>query len=175
MVIALPAGTAARLGAAPFTYAEVGATVGPLPDGYRHVHRSRALPSGDLDAAVERLMTWQVQQGAGLHVAASSPRVAPEALVEMRLGPPLVGVRVPCRIVEVIDGPDEVGFAYGTLPGHPESGEERFVVRRDAAGSLTFTITAFSRPASVLSRVGGPVARRVQDLVTERYLRAIDG
>ena len=36
-------------------------------------------------------------------------------------------LQAPCRVVYVIDEPDIRGFAYGTLPGHPESGEERFV------------------------------------------------
>jgi uncharacterized protein (UPF0548 family) len=36
------------------------------------------------------------------------------------LGP----IRVPCRVVYVLDEPERRGFAYGTLPGHPESGEE---------------------------------------------------
>ncbi|SIP67631.1 hypothetical protein BN9982_740001 [Mycobacterium tuberculosis] len=40
----------------------------------------------------------------------------------------LVGIaflRAPCRVVYVIDEPDVRGFGYGTLPGHPVSGEER--------------------------------------------------
>ena len=49
--------------------------------------------------------------------------------VIVHLGP----VRAPCRVVYVVDEPDRRGFAYGTLPGHAESGEERFVVRYDPA------------------------------------------
>ena len=39
-----------------------------------------------------------------------------------------------CRIVYVVDesGPiSKFGFAYGTLPGHVESGEERFLIEWD--------------------------------------------
>ena len=36
--------------------------------------------------------------------------------VIVHLGP----VRAPCRVVYVVDEPDRRGFAYGTLPGHPE-------------------------------------------------------
>jgi uncharacterized protein (UPF0548 family) len=32
---------------------------------------------------------------------------------------------VPCRVVYVVDEPRRAGFAYGTLPGHPEIGGER--------------------------------------------------
>jgi uncharacterized protein (UPF0548 family) len=78
----------------------------------------------------------------------------------------------PCRIVAVIDEEDRFGFAYGTLPGHPERGEELFVIEREEGGA-TFRINAFSRPDQVLVRLGGPVARRAQTRVTNRYLRAL--
>ncbi len=82
------------------------------------------------------------------------------------------GVVAPCRVVQVVDEPGRRGFAYGTLPGHPEQGEESFVVSREADGTVTFTVTAFSRPGNLLTRVGGSFARRTQDLFIGRYLRA---
>jgi hypothetical protein len=42
------------------------------------------------------------------------------------LGP--ITAIAPCRIVAVVDEPLRFGFAYGTLPGHPESGEEAFII-----------------------------------------------
>ncbi len=72
-----------------------------------------------------------------------------------------------------MDEPRRRGFAYGTLPGHPESGEEAFIVEQHDDDSVTFTITAFSRPATWLARLGGPLGRAVQDRVTARYLRAL--
>jgi uncharacterized protein (UPF0548 family) len=77
-------------------------------------------------------------------------------------------------VLHVIDECDRAGFAYGTLPGHPESGEELFLLERDAERQLRFTISAYSRPASRLARAGGPVTRWVQDMVMERYLDALD-
>ena len=41
---------------------------------------------------------------------------------------PLYPPKVPARVVYVIDEPLRKGFAYGTLPGHPETGEEAFIV-----------------------------------------------
>ena len=64
------------------------------------------------------------------------------------------------------------GFAYGTLPGHPESGEEAFVVERTPDDAITFTITAFSRPATVTARIAGPLGQLIQRHVTYRYLRS---
>lgn len=119
MVALLSESTTAALRAARLTYAEVGATAGKLPAGYGHLERSRVLPAADFEPGAERLMQWHVHEVAGLRVSASSLRVEPETVVEMFLGPRWLSVRAVCRVVYVIDEPDRVGFAYGTLPGHP--------------------------------------------------------
>ncbi len=93
-------------------------------------------------------------------------------LMHLGIGP--AAIRIPCRVAYVVDEPGQRGFAYGTLPGHPESGEERFVLKQHRDGTITIEITAFSRPASRLASLGGPVARRVQQTMTTRYLRALD-
>jgi uncharacterized protein (UPF0548 family) len=67
-----------------------------------------------------------------------------------------------CRIVYLIDEPRRFGFAYGTLPDHAESGEERFTVEWRDDGSVWYDLYAFSRPASWLVRLGYPLARRLQ-------------
>lgn len=92
----------------------------------------------------------------------------------MRLGVGPAAVRIPCRVAYVVDEPTRRGFAYGTLPGHPESGEELFVLRQHGEGTLTIEISAFSRPATRLAKLGGPLTRRVQQAMTTRYLRALD-
>lgn len=168
----LPEEGAARLRSVPFTYAEVGAsTLDELPPGYHHLDRERAFPVSAFGRLAEGIMTWGLQSGAGLDVRASSPRAEPDAVVLMRLGPPGVGVRVPCRVVDVLDEPDRVGFSYGTLPGHPERGEELFAVERREEHAVV-RIRAFSVPGSALSRAIGPAGRVAQKVMTERYLRA---
>ena len=107
-------------------------------------------------------------------MTASNPMVVVGAVVDLRIGVGLLSVVAPCRVVLVIDEPDRCGFAYGTLPGHPESGEESFMVERRPDGALTLAITAFSRPATTLSKISAPLGRRIQDLFTSRYLRALD-
>jgi uncharacterized protein (UPF0548 family) len=89
-----------------------------------------------------------------------------------RLGIGPLSVNAPCRVVYVVVELDRCGYAYGTLPGHPESAEEALLLRRSECGGISFTVTAFSRPATVLSKVAGPVGHRLQDLMTTRYLRA---
>jgi uncharacterized protein (UPF0548 family) len=57
-----------------------------------------------------------------------------------------------CRIVYVIEEEASLlkryGFAFGTLPGHVERGEERFTVEWDRADdSVSYEVFAFARLA----------------------------
>ncbi len=57
-------------------------------------------------------------------------------------------------------GVERFGFAYGTLPGHGEQGEERFTVeRRREDDSVYYDVLAFSRPNHPLAWLGYPLAR----------------
>lgn len=66
------------------------------------------------------------------------------------------------RIVYVIDEPRRFGFAYGTLPGHAECGEERFVVERADDDSVWYDVRAFSRPRYWGARLAYPITRLLQ-------------
>lgn len=71
-----------------------------------------------------------------------------------------------CRIVYVVDESEPIrkyGFAYGTLPKHIESGEERFLIEWDQeTDSVWYDILAFSRPNKLMIRLGYPLVRRRQ-------------
>ena len=163
----------ARLSAAPFTYEAVGAT--PVPQqGYLNLTRSRRLERRDFEATAELLLTWRMHERSGFRVAASAPRAAEGVVVQLRLGVGPLALRFPCRVVHTIEETDRAGFAYGTLPGHPESGEELFLLERQPDGSIEFTVTAFSKPATALARAGGPISRAVQRIMTDRYLGSLD-
>ncbi|XVU23048.1 DUF1990 family protein [Actinoplanes sp. CA-054009] len=154
------------------TYREVGATRDEvLPGGYGHVSRDVRIGSGRpaFEAAAEALFTWQMHRRAGLTVVGHPPRAAVGVDVTLRLA----WIRIPCRVVYTIEEPNRRGFAYGTLPGHPERGEEAFVLDLTEAGDVRFRIRAFSRPASRLARAGGPLTRLVQELATDRYVAAV--
>ncbi|MDL9947148.1 DUF1990 domain-containing protein [Gordonia sp. ABSL11-1] len=167
--------TAARLRAAPLTYPEVGGTGGQLPAGYHHLSQTVRLGTGGpcFDRARESVLTWRVQLGAGVGVSSSDPRVVDGAVAVVTIGIGRLGLRAPVRVVEVFDDGRRAGFSYGTLPGHPECGEERFLVGQDHDGTVTFTVTAFSRPHTLLARAGGPIGRVAQKVVTRRYLGAL--
>lgn len=74
---------------------------------------------------------------------------------------------------QAVDGPDQTGFGYGTLPGHPEQGEESFTVERNIAGDVWFVVRAFSRPATWFARLGAPITRRIQESITDIYAQAL--
>jgi uncharacterized protein (UPF0548 family) len=161
----------ARLATLPLTYSEVGASLtADLPAGYQHLRRSRQL-GGDFESAKQAIWDWQIQRRAGLSIRTSGPAEL-DAVIEIRMKVGPAAVTAPCRVVAMVDEVERAGFAYGTLSGHPESGEEAFLVEQ-RGDELWLTITAFSRPATLLSRIGAPVARRIQDRITERYLRAL--
>ena len=156
------------------TYQEVGATAaGQLPAGYDHQHVERQIGAGQqrFEQAADAVMHWGMQRGAGLRVQASSEVAELDAVVLVRM---MGFLRAPCRVVYVIDEPDVRGWAYGTLPGHPECGEERFAVRRDPNTSAVFAeVSAFSRPATWWSKAGGPLVSVAQRVIARRYLRAV--
>ena len=68
-----------------------------------------------------------------------------------------------CQIVYVLEETNRFGFAYGTLPGHIECGEELFLVEQDEEGKVWYTIKAFSHPRHILARLGYPLMRRFQE------------
>jgi uncharacterized protein (UPF0548 family) len=175
LVEAMSAELAGRLVSAELTYQEVGGTSGALPDGYHHVRRSLVIGAGAevLAGAVADLFSWRMHLRAGLHVTASAPAAQADGVVVLAIGAGPVRISAPCRVVYVITQPRRHGFAYGTLPGHPESGEEAFVIEQRADGSVAFTITAFSRPATVAARAAGPLGHLIQQHYTRRYLRAL--
>lgn len=162
----------AALASAELTYAERGATRDPvMPDGYHHLSRDRSIGHGReaFERAGEGLFTWQMHRDFGFAVAASAERAESGVVVALRWGP----ISIPCRVVYLVDTPDRKGFGYGTLPGHPERGEESFTVELMADGKVRARVRAFSRPATLLARAGGPVTRLTQQWATNRYVKVL--
>ncbi|MEP6852025.1 MAG: DUF1990 domain-containing protein [bacterium] len=157
------------------TYSEVGATADTqLPADYRYLERRKRIGKGQkaFFAAADALMRWDVHRRAGLRVPENTPAVAVGEQVRMRFGVGPVGVDVPGEVVYVLNELNRRGFAYGTLPGHPEIGEERFVVEIDSNGRVVFEVKTFSRPAQWYTRAAGPVGTAVQRLAARRYTAA---
>lgn len=160
----------------PFTYSEVGATRVALPAGYHHLEVRRRLGHGraDFRRFGDAVLAYRMQRGLHLLAEAESPRAEPGTRITVRLGLRRFGVLAPCRVVYVLDEENRRGFAYGTLPGHPASGEELFAVEYDPTTSAVYgVVTSFSRPAAWYTRLGGPMVRAVQRLAAEAYVVAL--
>jgi uncharacterized protein (UPF0548 family) len=97
--------------------------------------------------------------------------VGVDVVATYRIG--IMHLMAPCRIMYVTDTAGSFGFAYGTLPGHAESGEESFHVHMDEAAQVRFEVAFFARLVDPLARVGSPVAWAVQRHVTRRYLKGV--
>ncbi|MFF8828680.1 DUF1990 family protein [Streptomyces sp. NPDC015131] len=148
-----------------FTYPEVGATrTAPLPAGYHHLRHSTPVGHGRdaFEAAGAAVTTWALHRRSGARIRTGAVRAEPGARVEVAAGLGPFTIAVPCEVVWTAYEADRTGFAYGTLPGHPECGEESFVVDLRADGSVWFTVTAFSRPGRWYTRLAGPVVPVLQ-------------
>lgn len=158
------------------TYPEVGLTrCQTQPPGYRYDRLTAPLGRGEeiWSRAQDAVRTWRAHHHAGITI---TPVDAPieegnTILASRSLGPFLI--IAPCRIVYRSYTASRFGFAYGTLPGHPEQGEEAFHVVRHDDGTVEADVVAFSRPADLSTRLAGPLAREIQKTVTRRYLQGI--
>ena len=156
------------------TYPEVGGTrLTELPSGYTHDRYSVPLGGGVFERAKRGIREWRAHTGAGVEVFPSGAPIDPDTNVVLGIRFGRLHAIAACRIVYVCDEANRFGFAYGTLPEHPERGEESFIIEQDAAGEVRFTITAFSRPASAITRLARPFARVIQQRATHQYLEAL--
>lgn len=155
------------------------------PEGYRRVQRRIRVGSGPEGYAqlAAGILSWGIQRGAGLTVH-GAPAVEPGGRVLCGFGVGPLRLPVPCEVVWVRqptaavvlpDGrlrPQRAGFGYGTLPGHPATGEEAFIASLGSDGGVHFELLAFSKPAGLMYRIASPVTTLAQRLVTHRYLQA---
>ncbi|MCB5180713.1 DUF1990 family protein [Streptomyces antimicrobicus] len=147
------------------SYPDRGATARrPLPGGYHHLRHRAPIGRGRavFEAAGTALTTLAVHRGTGFAVHAEHTPVRTGTRVTVGLGFGPLRVTAPCEVVATTYAPDRAGFAYGTLTGHPESGEESFLVELAADGTVWFEVTAFSRPAVWYTRLAGPVVPFLQ-------------
>jgi uncharacterized protein (UPF0548 family) len=142
----------------------------PTPAGYRRSEVSAVVGHGDdvWLGAISDVMAWRVKTRSGFRVRPDAP-----ATVGARPTITILGVREPVEVVEVVALPDRVGFAYRTLPGHPITGEEAFIVSRNM-DAVVLTIRSLSAPAPGLPwRALWPALRVAQAVARRRYLRAL--
>jgi len=153
-----------------FSYAEVGATADAAAMkalAGRYVVDHHLFPLGEgrelFEATRTALLGWRHFEFAWLELVGGDADAHEGQIVATLTRSLGLWFLNPCRVVYVEASPDAVAFAYGTLPGHVERGEERFSVRFDAdTERVTYEIIAFSRPAVLLTMIGFPWVRRIQ-------------
>ena len=156
-----------------FSYPEVGASRGALPAGYAVLHDcvELGLGSATFDRAVQAIRQWKMFDVPDVRLCWPDAPIRPGGAVAIVLRHFGFWSLNCCKIVYVIDedGPiRRFGFAYGTLAGHAEQGEERFMVEWNRTSDLaSYHILSFSRPGSVTTKIGYPAARWLQ----KRFLR----
>lgn len=151
-----------------FTYPEVGATRDRLPDAGYAIDRNRVQigrGAEDYRKACAAMRAWTMFPPGWTHIHPPASPIEPGTTIVM-LGH-IFGLWWPnaCRIVYVLDEREphpRFGFAYGTLPGHVECGEERFLVEWCSDDTVWYELTAFSRPRAWFVRLAAPVGRRIQ-------------
>ncbi|GII00367.1 DUF1990 family protein [Planobispora takensis] len=167
---------------AAFSYPDVGLThpdteefrTGVVPPGYRRLRHRRLIGRGEsLERAAGTLLTWRAHAACGLRPVASAPRAAEGVTVVSRMGLGPLRIAAPCRVVWALEEEDRAGFGYGTLSGHPESGEEGFLLERDSGGRVWFTVHAYSRPGRWYTRIAGPAPVLLQHAFARLYARAL--
>jgi uncharacterized protein (UPF0548 family) len=160
----------------PFSYRDVGATRdAQAPAGFVADRRRVCLGQGQeaFDAARDRLRRWEMFRLGWVTICPDQPALVPGTVVASlaRLG--VVWWLNPCRIIYVDEGARRFCFAYGTLRGHAEIGEERFSVEWLDDDSVWYELYAFSRAGHWLTRVGYPLARLMQRRFGRQSLAAM--
>ena len=156
------------------TYAEVGDSAligshdGPLRAAGYDVDR-RLFPLGTGRACFDRARTglahWKHFEIPWLEFHGGGSPSATGQVVATLVSVAGVWFLNPCRVLASprVETGDVFEFAYGTLPGHAERGEERFRVSIDPrTDAVTYEIAAFSTPAIWLTWLGYPFARKLQ-------------
>jgi uncharacterized protein (UPF0548 family) len=117
-------------------------------------------------------MSWGVKTRSGFAVQpATAAREGANHWLVAALGP--LRIREPARVVAVVDRPGRRGFAYGTLEGHPVTGEEAILLHRDVDGTVLLTLRSLTRPGRGWWRAAFPAVLVAQRWYRRCYLRAL--
>ena len=151
----------------PFSYPERGATQERAPRGYSVEHNRIQLGWGAavFARAAEALRQWKMFDIGWIDLCWPDTPICVGSTVAVMARHYGFWSLNACRVVYVVDDRgvrQRYGFAYGTLPEHAATGEERFTVElRPEDETVWYDIYAFSRPRG-LARTGYPLSRSLQ-------------
>jgi len=146
-----------------FSYVEVGASKNKIPSGYpiNHYHIQIGSGAEAFARAKNAIQNWTMYLLEWTRLYPDNAPIAVGGIVCVVVNHRLCWSLNPCRVIYVLEETSAVeryGFAFGTLPGHSEEGEERFTVEwRRADDSVWYELLAFARPHHILARLGFPL------------------
>jgi len=150
-------------------------TLETAPPGYRLDRDAIDLGAGQevFERARECLGRWAAHLGSGLRLHPERPEIVEgrDVLISIRVGP--VHVVAACRTVAVVDELRRFGFAYATLPLHPERGRQAFFVEHGDDDVVRFVVSTVSRPRAWWARASAPLTRAVQRRAAKKYVSAV--
>lgn len=163
-----------------FSYAEVGRSRDGAASvsGYNVDHIRAQLGTGreGFERAKQAVRDWKMFDAPWVQLFWTKAPIAAGTNVAVLVSHLGIWSLNPCRIVYTIDGAasgiERYGFAYGTLVGHGEIGEERFSVELHPNGTVWYDLYAFSRPGEV-ARLGAPIARALQRRFARQSMAAM--
>ncbi len=162
-----------------FTYPSIGSTSdGRHPSGFIVDHNRIQLGAGKatFEAARQALGQWQHYRFDWIELHRPDGDPEPDQTIGVLARALGLWVLNVCRVVYVLEEHQpfrRFSFAYGTLPEHAESGEERFQVEWRSDDSVWYDIYAFSRPNQLFSRFAYPYVRRKQKQFARESMSAM--
>jgi uncharacterized protein (UPF0548 family) len=135
-------------------------------------------PQEVFDRLHRRLLAYDIFPPRLVHAAIwpAGPIRAGVTIVQRVVVGPL-GLESAVRVMDswdrTLEAGREAGFAYATLPGHPERGVASVAGRLDALGQVRVHLEVRSEAGLLLTRLGRPVARLFQRSLTRAALRRL--
>ena len=150
------------------SYPEIGSTKASAPFGYKIDHNRIQVGNGQdtFEKAIAAIRNWKMFDMKWVNLFHDDTPIEINRSVAILIKHFGFYSLNAARIVYVIEEIGEIqrfGFAYGTLTEHGEIGEERFSVEFDTGkDEVWYELYAFSRPGSLLAKVGYPLGRYLQ-------------
>jgi uncharacterized protein (UPF0548 family) len=163
----------------PFSYPEVGASRDRVPANYpiNYHHSQVGVGEPAFIQVCDALRRWQMYTLPWTEVYWPDTPITAGSTVGVLAGVGGLWTLNISRIIYIVEegGPiHRYGFAFGTLPQHVETGEERFIIewhRHD--NSVWYELFAFARPHYILAKIGFPMVPLIQKLFAVQSERAI--
>lgn len=130
-------------------YAPVGIARPGAETPHRMRGREQRIRLGEGDAVWERAVAvvsgWAIKKRLHFTIDPDDDRVVLGRDYDTRFGFGVIRLLEPVRIVWTEESGELRGFGYGTRTGHPITGEECFLVERDADGVVWLIVRTVSR------------------------------